>query len=207
MLEWGSAGPLNDPSFWATTAILKLAPVGKSLAAIWPALSPAYVAWTAAQELETHGHDDAAADARRAGLAWSTRRDAATRADRLLEARLLLELGGLEAARQCLDALGPVEDVEALGLAALLAAEAGDTTSAHELLSGLENLRRPYLSGRHLLLAAGVRAALDQPQLAVDTLRRALAAGLPFSAELHALPMLRPLQARADFVTLLRPRG
>jgi hypothetical protein len=106
-----------------------------------------------------------------------------------------------------MDALGPVEDIEALGLAALLAATAGDTTAACEALAQLENLRNPYSCGRHLLHAAGVRVALNQPQLAVDTLRRALAAGLPFSVELHALPMLRPLRTRADFAALHRPRG
>ncbi|MEJ2218491.1 MAG: bacterial transcriptional activator domain-containing protein, partial [Gemmatimonadota bacterium] len=170
-------------------------------------VSPADVAWTAAQELETHGHGDAAAAARRAGLGWLTRRDNGTRADRLLQVRLLLELGEMEAAGQHMHALGPVEDLEALGLAALLAATAGDTTSACEALAQLENLRDPYLSGRHLLHAAGVRVALNQPQLAVDTLRQALAAGLPFGVELHALPMLRPLHTRADFATLHRPRG
>jgi DNA-binding SARP family transcriptional activator len=171
------------------------------------AVSPVYIAWTAAQELDTHGHEGAAAAARRAGLGWAMRRDTATRTERLLQIRLLLELGDIAAAVQHLEALGPEEDIEALGLAALLAAVAGDATAARELLEQLENLRNPYLSGRHLLLAAGVRVALIQPKLAVDTLRRALAAGLPFSAELHALPMLRPLRTRDDFVTLLRPRG
>jgi DNA-binding SARP family transcriptional activator len=170
-------------------------------------VSPADVAWTAAQELESHGHDDAAATARRAGLAWLARHDTANRGDRLLQARLLLELGDAEAARQHMDALGAVEDIEALGLVALLAASIGDTTTACEALAQLENMRNPYACGRHLLHAAGVRVALDQPQLAVDTLRRALAAGLPFSVELHALPMLRPLRPRADFAALHRPRG
>jgi DNA-binding SARP family transcriptional activator len=170
-------------------------------------VSPADVAWTAAQELERHGHDDAAAAARHAGLAWLSRHDTANRADRLLQVRLLLELGDGEAARQHMDALGPAEDLEALGLAALLAATAGDTTIACEALARLENMQNPYACGRHLLHAAGVRVALDQPQLAVDTLRRALAAGLPFSVELHALPMLRPLRSRADFAMLYRPRG
>jgi hypothetical protein len=71
----------------------------------------------------------------------------------------------------------------------------------------LESLRNPYACGRHLLHAAGVRVALNQPQLAVDTLRRALAAGLTFSVELHALPILRPLRTRPDFAALHRPRG
>jgi DNA-binding SARP family transcriptional activator len=170
-------------------------------------VSPADVAWTAAQELECHGHEDAAAAARRAGLAWLTSRDSATRADRLLQSRLQLELADVEAARQHMEALGPADNIEALGLAALLAATAGDTTEACEALARLESLQNPYICGRNLLHAAGVRVALGQPQLAVDTLRRALAAGLPFAVELHALPMLRPLRTRADFAGLFRPRG
>jgi hypothetical protein len=170
-------------------------------------VSPADVAWTAAQELDTHGHAEAGAAARQAGLAWLAQRDAPSHADRLLRVRLLLETGDLETAKTQLAALGPNEDLEALGLAGLLAAHTGEIDTACHLLAQLENLRNPYLSGRHLLLAAGICVALDRPEFAVDTIRRALAAGLPFSVELHALPMLRPLSTRADFVALLRPRG
>jgi hypothetical protein len=165
------------------------------------------VAWTAAQELDTHSHTGAGAAARRAGLAWLAKRAAPSHGDRLLWARLLLETGHVEAAQEQMAALGPIEDLEALGLAGLLAAHTGETDIACQLLAQLENLRNPYLSGRHLLLAAGICVALDRPELALDTLRRALAAGLPFSVELHALPMLRQLSTRADFVALLRPRG
>jgi MoaA/NifB/PqqE/SkfB family radical SAM enzyme len=38
-------------------------------------------------------------------------------------------------------------------------------------------------------------------------IRRALAAGLPFGVELHALPSLRPLAGTGEFELLLRPRG
>jgi hypothetical protein len=55
-------------------------------------------------------------------------------------------------------------------------------------------------------MATGIQAAMGVPHAAIATLRRALAAGLPFGVELHALPMLRPLAGRAEFRTLLRPR-
>lgn len=170
-------------------------------------VSPAEVAWTAAQELETHGNADAAAAARQAGLAWLARRARPARADVLLEVRLLLEAGDAEQAGQHLCALAPFQELDALGLAGLLSATVGDATAACQAIAELEAIQFPYLSGRHLLWATGIRATLGQPDLAMDTLRRALAAGLPFSVELHALPMLRPLAARADFTALLRPRG
>jgi hypothetical protein len=68
-------------------------------------------------------------------------------------------------------------------------------------------MQNPYLSGRHLLAAAGIRALADSPDAAIATLRGALAEGLPFGAELHALPTLRPLVRTAEFQRLLRPRG
>jgi hypothetical protein len=77
--------------------------------------------------------------------------------------------------------------------------------AAGQVLATLEGLENPYLSGRHLLMVAGVQAALDPPRVAIATLRRAFAAGLPFGVELHALPMFRPLAGRAEFRALLRP--
>ena len=176
-------------------------------------ISPADVAWTAAQELDIHGHTEAGAAARRAGLAWLAGRASPTRSDRLLEARLLLESGELEEsgqrlqAGQSLAARTPLEDLETLGLAGLLAALSGDSAGALTVIEQLEALRDPYLSGRNLLLVAGIHAALDQADRAIDALRRAFAAGFPFGVELHALPILRPLASSPEFTTLLGPRG
>ncbi|MGW8282648.1 MAG: hypothetical protein ACWGON_05065, partial [Gemmatimonadota bacterium] len=67
-------------------------------------------------------------------------------------------------------------------------------------------LDNPYLSGRHLLHAAGIHAALDATENAIDSLRRAFASGLPFGVELHALSILQPLAMHPEFEALLRPR-
>lgn len=172
-----------------------------------PALvSPAEVAWTAAQELDAHGHPDEGAAARRAALSWLTNRERPTRADRLLTVRLLLESGDVAAAGQRLEALAPFQELDSLGLAGLLAAAAGDAGSAAGAIEQLETLDNPYLSGRHLLHAAGIHAALDAPELAISALRRAFASGLPFGVDLHALPILQPLSAHPEFVALLHPR-
>lgn len=170
-------------------------------------VSPADVAWTAGQELDVHGHAEAGGEARRAGLEWLAHREEPTRAEGLLEVRLLLESGELDRAGERLHALAPFQDLDSLGLAGLLAAAAGDKATACEIVAQLEGLKNPYLSGRHLLHAAGIQVALGRCDVALHTLRRALAAGFPFGVELHALPMLRPLAPHANFAALLRPRG
>ena len=134
-------------------------------------MSPAEVAWTAAQELDAHGHPGEGAAARRAALSWLTSRERSTRADRLLTVRLLLESGDIAEAGQRLEALAPFQELESLGLAGLLAAAAGDTNSAAAAIEQLESLDNPYLSGRHLLHAAGIHAALDAPELATRLVR------------------------------------
>ncbi|MEJ2548030.1 MAG: BTAD domain-containing putative transcriptional regulator [Gemmatimonadota bacterium] len=176
-------------------------------------ISPADVAWTAAQELDIHGHPEAGAEARRAGLEWLAGRESPTRSDRLLEARLLMEVGELgEAgqrlqAGQSLAARTPLDDLESLGLSGLLAALSGVSGGACGVIEQLEALRNPYLSGRHLLIAAGIHASLGQADRAIGVLRRAFAAGLPFGVELHAWPTFRSLAPSPQFSALIRPRG
>jgi DNA-binding SARP family transcriptional activator len=179
-----------------------------------PALiSPADVAWTAAQELDAHGHPEAGATARQKGLAWIDHRQYPTTADRLLEVRLLLESGELEHAAARLHDLAPFEDLaplaalEALGLAGLVAAAAGDAEAAAGAIAQLEGIQNPYLSGRHLLYVASIHAALGDHAEAIETLRRAFASGLPFGVELHALPALQPLSSNPEFEKLLRPHS
>lgn len=169
-------------------------------------ITPADVAWTAAQELDAHGQPEAATEVRALAIQWSIERSESTTADRLLEARLVLETGEAERASQIVRALPSSDDPEFLGVAGLVSAGAGDEAGARAALSRLEGLDGRYLCGRHLLHAAGIRAALGDCAGAVLTLRRAFAAGLPFGVELHALPMLRPLADRRELQTLLRPR-
>jgi hypothetical protein len=120
---------------------------------------------------------------------------------------LHLESGDAERAHHILKGVAPVEkDIEFPGLTGLIAAGRGDAVTASDVLSRLEGLQDVYLYGRHLLLAAGIRAALDELDTAVERLRGAFAAGLSFTADLHALPMLRPLAGRRDFTELLAPR-
>jgi DNA-binding SARP family transcriptional activator len=197
--ETRARAALNEPA-----VVLELVEEALTMAAV--RVSPADVAWTAAQELEAHGHAEAGHAARKAGLGWLARCERPARVDRLLEVRLLLEIGEIDQAAQRLQALAPLQDLDSLGLAGLVAAAVGDTSAACRAIAQLQGLENPYLSGRHLLLAAGIRAALGQPEAALDTLRRALAAGLPFGVELHALPILQPLAHAAEFQRLLRPR-
>jgi DNA-binding SARP family transcriptional activator/tetratricopeptide (TPR) repeat protein len=176
-------------------------------------ITPADVAWTAAQELDHHGHREAGTSARRAGLNWLSSRDPGSRAEGLLGVRLLLELGELVeagqrlAAAQTLPAGTPLDDLASLGVAGLLAAQSGDVETAFGVIGQLEVQRSPYLSGRHLLMVAEIHAALGQAEQSIDALRRAFAAGLPFGVELHALPTIRSLALSPDFEVLFAPRG
>jgi hypothetical protein len=140
-------------------------------------------------------------------LQWLSNREGPVPEETILRARVLLESGDPDAAQRLLATLPPQNGLDWLGLTGLVAAARGDTTTAHAVIGRLEALRKPYQSGRHLLLASGIRATLGKPDLAMETLQRALAAGLPFGVELHTLPMLRPLARRRDFKDLLRPRG
>jgi serine/threonine-protein kinase len=169
-------------------------------------IGPADVAWTAAQELETHGYPHTGTEARREGLGWISRQENPTRTDKLMEVRLLLETGDLAGAGVRFEALAPHEDLESMGLAGLLAATAGDGPTARSIAEQLEALRHPYVSGRQFFMASGIRAALGELNPALEALRRALTDGYPFGVELHALPMLRPLHSTTEFWSMLRPR-
>jgi DNA-binding SARP family transcriptional activator len=169
--------------------------------------SPADVAWVAAQELDVHGEAGSAAAIRGVALEWLAGLPTPSLTERQLRVRLLLECGNAEGAARALAQLVPFDHPESLGLRGLVAAREGDVIGASGVLSTLEGLENPYLGGRHLLLATGIRAALGAPDAAVSLLRRAFAAGLPFGVELHALPALQPIAGRADFRALLRPRG
>lgn len=168
--------------------------------------SPADVAWVAAQELDRHGRKAAAARARATALGWLDHRPKPSTSERQLKVRLLLETGDVPSAARAMEELGPVQDLEGLALAGLVAAQAKDVAAARQLVSRLEGLEHPYLSGLHLLAAAGIRALLDPPEVAMATLRQAFAEGLPFGVELHALPILQPLAHTVELQRLLRPR-
>ena len=181
--------------------------VGEALMLAPAMWTPAEVAWTAAQELDEHGYADAAGEARTAGLAWLSGRPHVGSVDHALEVRLLLETGDVANAALRLAESAPFEHLEILGVAGLVAAAAGDQDGACGIATRLESLTNPYLGGRHLIHAAGVRVALGQIELAVDTLRRAFAAGAKFGAEFRAIPMLHPIADHPAFRALLRPRG
>jgi DNA-binding SARP family transcriptional activator len=168
--------------------------------------SPADVAWAAAQELATHGNQPAAARARHAALEWLNQCPRPSTSELQLKVRLLLETNNVSGAARALEELGSVRDLASLELAGLTAARAGDAAAARQIVTQLEALQNPYLSGRHLLAAAGIRVLLDPMEVTIATLRRAFAEGLPFGVELHALPILQPLANADEFRRLLRPR-
>jgi tetratricopeptide (TPR) repeat protein len=170
-------------------------------------VTPAEVASAAAQELEAHGCEAAAAAARKTGLEWLAGRTRPTVPERALEVQMFIEAGDLSSAENRLLPLQEVGALEGLGLSGLLAAAAGDEASADAAIGRLESLEDPYLAGRHLLLSASIHAMLGRPDSALEGLRRALAGGLPYGVELHSLPPLRSLAVDSRFEALLQPRG
>ena len=169
-------------------------------------LSPTDVAWTAAQELDVHGHPEAGSAVRQAALEWLGRRGPLSVTGQCIAARLLLESGDLEQAGQRLSTMESSGDLEPLGLTGLLAAEAGDAERADAVIGQLRAIQNPYLSGRHLLLEAEIQATLGRPDLAIDALRRSRADGLTAVVELHSMPSFRSLASRPEYAALLRPR-
>jgi hypothetical protein len=153
-------------------------------------LSPPDVAWTAAQELDVHGHPEAGSAVRQAALEWLGRRGPLSVTGQCTAVRLLLESG----------------DLAPLGLTGLLAAEAGDAERADAVIGQLRAIQNPYLSGRNLLLEAEIQATLGRPDLAIDALQRSRADGLTAVVELHSMPSFRSLASRPEYAALLRPR-
>jgi len=170
-------------------------------------VSPAEVAAAAAHELDAHGSGAGAAAAREAGLDWLASRSEPSVAEQTLEVQLLLESGNVTEAEGRLRPLQGTGTLEAIGLSGLLAAAKNDTAAADDAVARLESLDNPYLAGRHLLLSASIHASLGRSETALDGLRSALAAGLPYGVELHSLPALRSLISEPEFLALLRPRG
>ena len=87
--------------------------------------TPVQVAWVAAQELDAHGYAESAHDARQTALTWLAQQKDVTPADRILEARLLLESGAAPAAQRLLLELAPFEDLESLAVTGMVAAACG----------------------------------------------------------------------------------
>jgi len=170
-------------------------------------VTPAQVAWVAAQELDCHGLAEQARQARDAAIGWFAGRKERSPSDWMLEARIHLERGDADRAHSILGAMSPDPAPEATGLVGVVAAARGDRTSAAALVDTLERMDQPYINGRNLFAAAGIRVALGELDAAMDTLRRSVAAGMSFGAEWHALPALQPLATRSDFRELLLPRG
>lgn len=170
-------------------------------------VTPADLAWIAAQELAAHGREGVAADLRGVALGWLEQQKEPTTGETLLHVRLLLETGDVGGARRLLGTLPPQRDLDWLALTGIVSAQCGDTATAREAVERLEGISNPYLAGRHLFLASSVRLALGDREAALRTLRSAFAAGQPFGVELHALPMLRPLADGHELHDLIRPRG
>jgi tetratricopeptide (TPR) repeat protein len=174
--------------------------------------SPARTMEVAGDELQAHGHADAARGAYRRALDWLRSRPVdqqATPAARVALTRVLCHAGEPARGRAAIEPLAQAfpDTLRFAGLLAVCAARAGDTVTATRLARQLEADRRPYLFGDHLYWAARVAAVIGQRERAVGLLRQAFAGGLRFSVDIHAEPDFASLRGYAPFDELLRPKG
>lgn len=93
------------------------------------------------------------------------------------------------------------------GYLAVIAAREGDAHETERWCAHLEELQVPFLYGAQWFWLAAVAALHNEPDRAVERLRRAFAEGLPHEHFIHTDPHLLPLKGHAAFDALVRPRG
>jgi serine/threonine protein kinase/tetratricopeptide (TPR) repeat protein len=162
----------------------------------------------AARELRAHGYPEAGADMARRAVRWE-REEGDDRVD-LAEALLLA--GENAEARSILRELpetdaGKDVDVDLLGLRGVAAARTGEPEAARQLLRRIDAVEQPYLLGRDAYWRAAVFAQLDEPDRAIESLRRAFAEGRTYGILWHRDPYLEPLWNLPEFGRLLEPKG
>jgi hypothetical protein len=125
---------------------------------------------------------------------------------------LMLMAGRLDSARATLAPLAERDTV--LGTFsdrtywAMAAAAQGDTTAALQVVALYDSLARlPYDFGRSRYAQARITAMMGRHERAVQYLRQALSAGMPFGPGWHTDPAFRSMHNYPPFKEVLRPKG
>jgi hypothetical protein len=168
--------------------------------------------FTAARELNTHGHHTAGIDMLARAIEWQ--RDwsavgAPTIPDRLALARMHYEADQWPAAAELLAPLQRErpDDDDVLGSVGTLAARMGDEVAARCAQSALRAKTGRFHYGRHLLWAGRIAAVLGDTGAALSLLRGAFARGCGHDVRLHTDVDLSLLSADERYREMLRPRG
>jgi tetratricopeptide (TPR) repeat protein len=173
--------------------------------------SPGTVMLTAVQELRVHGHPEEAIQiALRCDRWYQDHRptEAEGKISTANRAEIFWVLQRWPEARAAAEqyARDDPGSFHAPGLLGLMAARAGDLKVAAECdakLAAIEQPAKGYALGWRAVLAA----QRGEKERAVELLRDAFAAGMPFDPYVHARVYLEPLQGYPPFEELLKPKG
>ena len=165
-----------------------------------------------AVELREHDHRQAAFDLVARAINWYKNRpteEAATPAHRDALARALYVAERWEEAQALMDELA-VEDssnIDYQGYLGAIAARRGESDKARRIAAQLQQLKRPYLFGKHTYWCARIAALLEEREQAVALLREAFAQGQAYGAGVLNDMDLESLRDYPPFKELLRPKG
>lgn len=172
------------------------------------------VIYTAALELDAHGHQKAARELARRAEPIIRRQLAQQPADPRLRgylAQILYLNGDLVAAEELFSALAAESQEGRLynrGFAGVLAALRGERARAEAIAAELARDTSPYTFGAPTFWQARIAAALGEDDEAVDLLREAFARGYRTSTEVwHTIPEIRRLVEHPGFQELTRVKG
>ena len=189
-----------------------------------PRGTPGHVMLSAAEDLRTHGHREAALTMANRAVDWFQGRvgdearredirsglgDALYQAERWQEAKAVVT----ELATHPADYYFDIYDQGRLGA---LAARTGDVVTARRIAEALRNRKDRWLDGKHTFRAARIVALLGDKDGAVALLREAVAQGAGISEVPDAYGYgfifshcmdLESLRGYAPFEELIKPRG
>jgi tetratricopeptide (TPR) repeat protein len=173
--------------------------------------TPGSIMLVAAQELEAHGHADAARPVWERAVAWVQRNphpENLSPARRSIPIAVFYGAGRLAEADSVAQALAKEypERPESEAWLGFLEARQGKRIEAERIAAQLATRKGPYLRGRHTMGRAAIAAALAQRDSAVMLLQHSLEEGQEYSIELHVNPWFESLRDYTPFETLLQPR-
>jgi tetratricopeptide (TPR) repeat protein len=173
--------------------------------------TPGSIMLVAAQELEAHGHAEAARPIWERAVAWVQHHphpENLSPTRRAIPVAVFYGAGRLPEADSTARALAVEypERPESHAWLGVLAARQGKRIEAERIAAQLAARKGPYLRGRHTAARAAIAAALGRRDSAVALLKQGFEEGQEYSIELHGNPWFAPLRGYPAFEMLLHPR-
>ena len=173
--------------------------------------SPGGIMRTAGVELRAHGYEDAATTSFDQSIQWYISRPAEEMDSfrygyglTLYDARRWEEAKSIFEELATKDSADNIEYQRYLGC---IAARQGDREKALEVSAWLNNVKRPYLFGKHTYNRACIAAILGEKNQAVTLLKDSFSQGYAYSIYLHTDFDFESLWDYPPFIELLKPKG